>query len=384
MTEGPKRNLPDRPPASAVRLGENAANLAARMQRLAEEREAQAEAARVYQLALWPDDKRAMPLDFVACALFAAVQGKNAPYLRGEQIASVNGFTITFTGKRLTQVHADILMGVAYLARSEQQGHIARFRDRAFLRLIGREPGTNSYKSLRQLIDDLIATSVRITDASGKVSYSSSILTRSADRVDEEEESTFSVEITRDFCKLFERGFAQVDWKQRLKLLKKPLALWLQVYFSQFHKPVAVAELHRLCGSEDALRFFRRRLRRELEVLQEVGVIAAWFVDDDDVVHVAPAGQPLPARFRSGSAEELSDASNAVASSQTALPLPATLPQVSQRALDAFCKRYEREPEDARRCLADWHTWLRQRGFTADKPDAAFTGFAKRWIAGKT
>lgn len=51
--------------------------------------------AKVYQMSFWADDKRAMPLDFIACALFAAVQTKHAPYMRGEQIASHDGYTIT-------------------------------------------------------------------------------------------------------------------------------------------------------------------------------------------------------------------------------------------------------------------------------------------------
>src|ERR1700733_7986581 len=36
------------------------------------------EAATVYRIAQWQDDKRAIPTDFVACALFPGIQGKEA------------------------------------------------------------------------------------------------------------------------------------------------------------------------------------------------------------------------------------------------------------------------------------------------------------------
>lgn len=334
-----------------------------------EPRETETEQARVYQMALFPADKRAMPLDFVACALFAAVHTKHAPYLRGERIVSINGYNITFTGKRLTQVHADVLMGVAALASEQPQGHIARIELRKFLKLIGREIGTNSRKSLRQLLDDLIASAIRITDPTGTVSHSGAILARAADQ-GQNHESVFLVEITREFCKLFQRGFALVDWQQRVRLKNKPLALWLQLYLSQFHKPIAVKELHRLCGSGDELRFFRRRLKRELEGLETVGAIAQWFVDEDDVVHVAPIDKPLPARFKPK--REPQDTAGA---KQASLPLP-EFPAISERALAQFSALYP--DHDAQQCRNAFRAWPGSQ--KARMPDQAFLGFAKKWV----
>lgn len=332
--------------------------------------------ARVYQMALFPADKRAMPLDFVPCALFAAVQTKHAPALRGAKIVSVNGYTITFTGRRLTQVHADVLMGVAALASEQPQGHVARIELRKFLRLIGREIGSHSRQSLRQLLDDLIACAVRITDDQGKESFAGHILTRAADRGEGDDDGVFLVEITRDFCKLFQRDLAMVDWEQRLKLKKKPLALWLQLFFSRFHKPIAVKELHRLSGSGDELRFFRRRLKRELIALEEVGAIASSYVDDNDVLHIAPMGQPLPERFAPRRSAALSAPASDAVTPQHALPLTIG-PAVSDAALAEFRSLY---PElDAKQCLADFRNWRGSQH--ARLPDRAFLGFAKKWVA---
>jgi hypothetical protein len=333
------------------------------------EERAREEAGKVYQMTFLPDDKWAMPTDFIACALFAAVQTKKkSPFLRGEQIANINGYTITFTGQRLTQVHADVLMGIAYLAREKPQGYVAEFSLRQFMRMIGREIGTNSRESLRQLLDDLTGAVIRITNPSGDESLSGHILGKNADS-GRKDEAEFSVEIKREFCKLFERGFALVDWQQRIRLKKKPLAAWLHLYFSKFHRPVAVKELHRLSGSADELRFFRRRLKHELETLKECGAIQQAFIDDDDVVHVAPVGKPLPARF--GTKPQLSAAGD----SQPMLPLPG-FPPVSDKAIARFRTMFP--GNDAEKCLAHWRAWEGSRA--AKKPDGAWLGFAKKWV----
>lgn len=260
-------------------------------------------------------------------------------------------------------------MGVASLASEQPQGHIARIEVRRFLKLIGREIGTNSRNSLRQLLDDLIASAIRITDPTGNVSHSGPILARAADEGNSVD-SVFLVEITREFCKLFQRGFALVDWHQRVQLKNKPLALWLQLYLSQFQKPISVKELHRLCGSGDELRFFRRRLKRELDTLEELGSIARAFVDDDDVLHVASAGKPLPARFqRKRPHQEVAQDEE----DRVALP---GLPAVSERALTQFRALYP--DHDPRQCLNAFRAWSGSQ--KARMPDQAFLGFAKKWV----
>jgi hypothetical protein len=55
--------------------------------------EAARESSKVYQLAFWPDDKRAMPGDFIACALFSCRQGKDSEYVERQTLASINGLS---------------------------------------------------------------------------------------------------------------------------------------------------------------------------------------------------------------------------------------------------------------------------------------------------
>jgi hypothetical protein len=347
--------------ASSQKTKASASKLAStleRVQQLEEARTARAESATIYQLALWPDDKRAMPTDFLACALFAGVHVKNARTLRGEELACINGYSVKFTGKMLTQVHADIVMGALQLMRGLPEGSPVLVRPRAFLRSINRHTGKTDRDSFRQLIDDIIATAVRITTPDGKLSYSGSVLTRSKDAPTGAGENAFLLEVNRDLAKLFLSGFGMVDWEQRRKLIKKPLALWLQLYVSKFPKPVKVAELHRLSRSSAPLRSFRRQLKLALLEIENVGV-GSWRVDAEDVMRASEAAPVL----------------KAAAKSPPALPAK-TNPNITDAARKQFRSLYPEHNVEA--CLADWQAWPGSR--LAQKPDAAFLGFAKKWV----
>jgi hypothetical protein len=95
--------------------------------------EATREEANAYQLSFWPDKKRAMPGDFIACALFSSLQEKGADYLERSQLASINGVSVMYTGHRLTQVHADVWEAIMHLARQFPEGRSAQFRARQLL-----------------------------------------------------------------------------------------------------------------------------------------------------------------------------------------------------------------------------------------------------------
>jgi hypothetical protein len=333
------------------------------------------ENSNVVQFAMWSDDKRAMPTDFVACALFAALHGKNTQFLRGEHIASINGYTVAYTGKRLTQVHADIVMGALHLMRGRQQGDTIEFRIRSFLRLIGRHTGKTDRDSFRQLVDDVIATALRITTPDGKVSYSGSILTKAKDVSEDGDDSVFVLEVNRELAKLFDNGFGTVDWEKRKSLMRQPLCLWLQLYFAKFRKPVAVAELHRLSGSSAPLKKFRQNLRTALTVLEEKGIITARIDRETDSVRCIAPAKVLPAP------SELAVTSSSRRREQGELPLLARAPAVTAQAKATFRERHPNS--DADQCLAAFGAWLAQKGRTAENPDAAFLGFARKWVPAK-
>jgi hypothetical protein len=68
--------------------------------------------AKGYQFPLWPDPARGVPNEFSRSALFAAIQATDKRYLDNEEIASQAGVTITYTGRRLNQIHLDVFEGI--------------------------------------------------------------------------------------------------------------------------------------------------------------------------------------------------------------------------------------------------------------------------------
>ncbi len=365
MTDGPRK--PGQSPTHGPAVGTPEWNLEVH------QAIAQREDAKVYQLALWPDTKRAMPTEFVRSALFAAIQGKDATYLERVEIASANELSIFYTGHRLTQVHADVWEGIMHLARGAPESAVVKFRSRDFLRLIGRHTGKRQRDELRLWWAHLTATCVEVHDKKNARRYFGSLLPRGAEK-DEGDDTMYVVELNRDLAKLFDRGFSTVDWEQRKRLLKKPLCLWLQHHFSAFPKPITVETLHTLTGSgAQHLRQFRAKLKVALTELETVGVLAEWRLEGA-TLHVTLPTQALPRPSLKGPSPRAA----MISSPQRSL-VGLLQSSVAAATLDAFRTQY---PDlDVEQCLSDWLAWPGSR--RAARPDAAFLGFARKWSVGK-
>lgn len=326
---------------------------------------ASAENSQGKQLAFWTEAERAMPTQFIASALFSVVQPKDAGYLNGVRLASGQGLTINYKGKRLTQVHADVWQGIMHLARRAPEDTHIRFRARTFLRFIGRDTGKSQRDQLHEWITDLQATSLEVLDETSSRLYFGSLLPEGGRDQSTPQDRAYVVKINRGLCKLFEAGFSTIQWDQRLRLRGKHNAQWMQHYFSYSKKPVPIAELHLLSGSGASLTQYKRNLREALADIEAEGGHAA-FIDDHDMVR--PKAAPSMPKTET-------------VATQGALALPAGKPAVSEAAKTEFRTLYP--SSDADRCLAEFIAWLTKSGNTAHHPDKAFLGYARKWVAGQ-
>ena len=242
------------------------------------------------QLGFWPDDERAMPGDFIACALFTA--SKATEHVTRGQIASVHGMTVIFTGKRLTQVHADVWMGIMHLARERSSGDVVRFRGRQLLNLIGRYTHAGQREQLKNWISELGAAQVLIQDDAKRKRYGGSLLPWQ-EETDGEYFDVFKITISRELARLLSGNYWRIDWPLRKRLQKKPLALWLQTYFARFNRPAKVAHLHELSGSTSSLKKFRQNLGFALDELHEAGGFSAEIDRETDTVR-STSRRPAP------------------------------------------------------------------------------------------
>ena len=322
-------------------------------------------------LPIWEDAKRATPLAFVECALFSAAPLRSRQFLESVQIDSSEQHSVTYTGVRLTQYDADVWRGIMHLARGAERDSVVRFTARELLRLIGRDTGGAPRRQLVRSLRRLQATSVSIFDHRAKSRYFGSLLPAGAESEIDDKDSDFIVLLPTTLVRFFADGTRQIAWEPRKRLQKKPLALWLQVFFSDRAEPPAlpVEELKRLSGSDvKGLRFFRRALRTALEELEDVDVLARWKIDKQDRVHVELM---TPERLALKRAKQ-----QAGAKEQTSLPLSFVLSAETRATFEEL-----HAPAHFDQCFRDWDAWLGKAGRREDThhPDAAFLGFARKW-----
>lgn len=247
------------------------------------------------QLGFWPEDERAMPGDFIACALFTA--SKATSYVTRGKLASIHGLTVIFTGKRLTQVHADVWMGIMHLAREKCSGDEVRFRDRQLLALIGRHTHQSQREQLKDWISQLAATEVLIQDEANRRRFGGSLLPWRREQ-DGDHFDVYHVQLSRELAKLLSGNYWQIDWPLRKALQGKPLALWLQTFFARFARPLKVAQLHALSGSTATLRKFRENLGHALNDLHAAGGYSAAIDRETDTVRaVKRPPRPRPPSY---------------------------------------------------------------------------------------
>jgi hypothetical protein len=246
------------------------------------------ESAKVYQFPLWGDPQRGVPNEFARSALFAARKGTGVEYLSRVPVFSQQGFTVTYSGPRLTQDHLDVFEGIMHLARDMPEGSIVHFTARGLLKLIGRKTSGRDHERLLRTLEELTSTAVSIKRDDGAL-YWGSLLPEGAAKP---ENGYYAVAINRQLIKLFERGFTMIEWQQRKALTRKPLAQALHVWLCSHDKPypVTVQYLHDITGSQTkALKHFRASLKVALNALKTVGVLANWHIDEADKVHFVKA-----------------------------------------------------------------------------------------------
>ncbi|WP_306549150.1 plasmid replication initiator TrfA [Desulfobulbus sp.] len=238
----------------------------------------------------WPEKTRGIPNICLRSALFAVIKRGRRRAVKNELIASLKGVTIQYTGWRLDQGDFDVLAQALHFQAREpdpKKRQFLRIKVKPFLAAIGRQGGKSGREWLKDSLRRLTATAVEIkVDLNhgvhqGSFSYAGSL-------VDEfyfsDEAQSYIIKINTKLAGLFDVGWTQVQWQQRLQL-RTDLAKWLHGFYASHRSPfpVKVATLKHLCGSECArLVDFRRGLRLAMDELIEVGAILGWRIDQDD------------------------------------------------------------------------------------------------------
>ena len=252
----------------------------------------------------WPEKTRGVPNLCLRSALFFGVirRGRRKA-VKGEIIASVKGLNIRYTGWQLDQGDFDVLVQALHLQTRHIEkisGNYIRFKVKSFLRAIGRQPGKSGREWLKDCFRRLTATAVDINVDIRHSRYLNEAFTYAGSLVDEfyynDREQTYFLKINPKLAELFDAGWTQLQWQQRLQL-KTDLAKWLHGFYASHREPypMKVTTLKHLCGSDcKRLVDYRRNLRMAMDELVNVHAIQAWEIDNKDKIHVQRiAGRPI-------------------------------------------------------------------------------------------
>lgn len=246
----------------------------------------------VVQLPLWPDVVRGVPNGVLRSALFGAIKRGARRYMEGEQIATLDGIEIRYTGQRLDQGDLDVWESVLHVARLQAMGEQCRFTAYSMLKLLGKTDAGSNRETLHKRLMRLKANAVEVQQ--GRYSYAGSLID---DVYRDKETHEYVLILNPKLRPLFAADqFTQVDWGVRHALDGKPLAQWLHGYYASHAKPypISIATLHKLCGSESALLSdFKKDLRKALDAVAEAGTANGQpfsYEIKGDLVHVEKKG----------------------------------------------------------------------------------------------
>jgi hypothetical protein len=203
-----------------------------------------------------------------------------------ELVATVEGVEIRFKGERFNQTDLDVWEVLVHLARQQPLGNRIDFSAHAMLKALGRETGQTQHKQLHEALVRLRAGTAELTWTKEKKTFIGGMI---AQVFRDDETGRYVVVLDPKMFTLYENGYSQVDWDQRMALGSNSLAKWLHGFYSSHAEPYPykVATLRDLCGSTTKNLFhFRQSLKNALEELVAIDAIKSWNINEQDLVYV--------------------------------------------------------------------------------------------------
>ena len=183
---------------------------------------------------------------------------------------------------QLNQSDLDVWMHIVHLSRQQLPGYNVCFSAYAILTALGKGTGKSQHEWLKESMARLGGAFVEMT-FHGRDSFGEKGFLR---YYRDETTQRYVVELTDSMLRLFEDGYTHIEFEQRQKLRKQPLALWLHGFLSSHAAPypLKISTIHRLSGSgAKTLRDFKYRMSKALEALITIGAIDSFVINEDTV-----------------------------------------------------------------------------------------------------
>lgn len=235
-------------------------------------------------LPLWNLGEIAAPNAILRSAVFSAVgRGKRQVFKKPTPLASVSGVTILGFGIQLDQADLDVWQMCLNLAQSKPLGSLLELSSRAFLKSIHRADGKANRTWLKESLTRLQSFSIEVK--SNDHAYVGSLIN---EFYIEESSGKYCINLNPKLKSLFDAGWTQLNFNTRLQLKGWPLAQWLVGFYSTHIRtlPYKIETLHKLSGSADNLKGFKRALKRALDHCFSNGTISSFNITESGLVSV--------------------------------------------------------------------------------------------------
>lgn len=246
----------------------------------------------------WDDERRGVPNPLVRCGLFTAASANlpRADY-RDEVVASLSNYTIYYSGTELRQDDLSIWLAIVNMGRHQPIGDPIHFTAYRLINDLGWRLHSQTYASIKSIIERLKFTSVKLSTTDQKSQYAGSLIRDYLfDDTDPTGKTCWTVRLEESIARLFlEDTTTLFEWQIRCKLGRRAsLASWLFTFYCTHAEPIPyhIAKIHELCKSEDRqMRSFKSNVRQALEKLIDVGFLSSYAIHND-VIQVTRARRP--------------------------------------------------------------------------------------------
>lgn len=239
-----------------------------------------------------PESVRTVPNGLLRSSLFGSLAKGRRRYVKDEQIAAVDGVTISYTGESLDQGDLDVWQSLIHCVRNQEIGSHCRVTTYRLLKLMGMSHNGKNHATIVERIKRLIANALTIETE--QYSYYGSLI---FDAFRDEKTHEWVIQINPKMLPLFSRDqFTMIDWNVRNDLHGKPLAQWLHGFYSTHARPYPykIETLLKMSGGENSSRRSgKQKLCKALSALAATHAKhgqAFGFEIKGDLVHVQKSG----------------------------------------------------------------------------------------------
>ncbi len=242
-----------------------------------------------FGIAHWTSDRRGVPNPLIRGGLFGTRLSTKRQSFKAEKIASLSNSNVIYTGEELRQDDLSVWMSIVNKGRNLPSGSPIMFTAYELIKDMKWRMHVESYNKLRECIERLKVTSVKVASKDDKAAYAGSLIRDyTFDAVSDEGKPKWQVRLEPSIVKLFiNDNTTLIEWEQR-KLIgtRATLTLWLHTFYSTHREPIPyqVEKIHELCRSDEKrITNFKARLRTSLETLIEIQFLSAFHIKNDMV-----------------------------------------------------------------------------------------------------